>query len=115
MTSAGDDAIQEHISQLLTSEWGVFDMLLAQAAYGRPIFLAALSEVDGKSCRPWILQSVNEFLSAFGGLLFAVPREPSGQRISLGQILHLLIFGVPMSFSLSSSTFKIDVNIITFQ
>ena len=59
--SQGPQQLQEHIKELLSSEWGFFDFLVAEEAYSRPVSIATYSKDDGK----WILQPLREMLQAF--------------------------------------------------
>ena len=58
MTAPGPTQLQKHIEEMLASEWGLFDMLIAEAAYSRLMFFA----FSGTEGRPWVLTISRELV-----------------------------------------------------
>ena len=71
--------LQKHIDGICSSEWGLFDMLVAAEAYNRPISLAVHSD-EG---RPWVWKDLRQMLAPVAGENFATLPPLTGEPIHL--------------------------------
>ena len=80
MTAPRPGGLQKHTEEMLTSEWGLFDMLVTEAAYSQQIFFA----LPGTEGRPWVLTSLRELVQIFAGVMMPTfPPIPIGEPIVL--------------------------------